>query len=256
MLVTLYPSGSVVVRPDSFASQVLTSTHRLLGQNLAASSSARMISVFIGHLNLPPLHQMLGNAKLMIYRFTFKDKWRQASVIGKFGVLKDAAFHGVSQAYAIITGQFGIGAAAKDYAIFERRFLRLLKSRHGDHWALGQYAMLPFMLTRLPPRVIPTVLGIMPTLPGATGPLYASVQGLPAPRKKLGGSGSSATSSQANKSTPNSASSSDHESGEDLASSLHSLRSAHSRETTSSRGDQSSASGNGLDESWTNIEGA
>ena len=255
MLVTLYPSGSVLVQPDSFASQVLTRNHRLLSENLAVSSSARIVSVFVGHLNLPPLHQMISNVRLMIYRFSLKDKWHQASVLGKVSVAKDALIMGLGHVYASITGRLGIGAAAKDYQHFERRILKILKSRHGSLHTVGQYPLVPFALTRISPILLPWVLRVAPTLPGPTGPLYASVQGLPAPRKPLiSKANTDSTPLRGNgpktKSAPTSASSSDHESGEDLASSIHSM---HSGQTTSSRGADSSQSGV-MEESWAHLD--
>ena len=248
MLVTMYPSGSVLVQPDAFASQILTSNHRLLGENLAASCSARIVSVFMGNLNLPRLHSMINgppeNGRLSV----LKVRWAESSAMGKLAVVKDATWFGLGQIYTFITGQLGVGAAGRDYRHFERRFLRLLKAKHGNHFVIGQYSLLPFILSRVPPPILPRLLGVMPALPGATGPLHESVQGLPASRRPLGSKTPSATSSVKAKSTPASASSSDMESGEDLAGSLHSLHSAQSRETTSS------ASGNGLDESWAQVE--
>ena len=205
----------------------------------------------MGNLNLPPFHQMLANAELMMYRFTFKDKWQRASLFGgKVTVLKEALVQKLGSIYNWITGRLGIGAAARDYFLFERQFLRLLKSRgHRRGWALGQAAHIPFLLADCPPRFLPRVLGIVPDVPGPTGPLYASVQGFPGPRKKLG----SGSSSAGTKSASTSPTGSDHDSGEDLAGSLHSLKTSHSRETTSSP-EERNASGNGLSESWAHIE--
>ncbi len=61
-LITLYPSGSTLVTPDSFASQVMAANHRILGENLAVSCRARIISVYVGHVQLPHLHSMILSA--------------------------------------------------------------------------------------------------------------------------------------------------------------------------------------------------
>jgi len=256
MLVTLYPSGSVLVQPDSFASQILTANHRLLGENLAAFSSARIVSVFVGHLNLPPLHQMVTNARILIHRLTFTERFRMATTYDKMFVVKDAVIAGVSSIYSGIVGRVGFGSAAQDYKHFERRLLRVLKSKRGSEFSVGQYPRLPFLLSYISPWVLAPLLRVLPTLPGATGPLYASVQGLPAPRKPLSSTASAATSTSARKSgtaATDSASSSDHESGEDLASSLHSLHSTRSGVTASSRG-ESSGSGTGMEDSWAHLD--
>lgn len=263
MLITLYPSGSVLVQPDSFASQVLTNNHRLLGQNLAVSTPARIVSLYVGHLNLPPLHAMLANAHLMIYRLTFKDKWKHASAYDKLFVLKDEAISRLSQLYAGVTGRLGYGAAAKEYKHFERQFLRILKRGRKSTYAVGQYPSLPFILSHISPTLLGPLLRVLPTMPGPSGPLFASVQGLPTRPASLGSVASSVTSASASASASagrrgrpappmtatESASSSDHESGEDLGSSLHSLR------TTSSRA-ESSESGTGMDESWAHLDSA
>ena len=259
MLVTLYPSGSMLVQPDSFASQILTANHRLLGENLAAFSSARIVSVYVGHLNLPPLHQLLSNARILIHRLTFTERWRISSTYEKLFVVKDAALHGAFSLYSGIfgvAGRAGFGSSAKDYKHFERQILRILKSNRRAEFSVGQYSRLPFFLSHLSPWILAPLLRVLPTLPGATGPLNASVQGLPAPRKPLSSAASATTSTSARKSAnaaTDSASSSDHESGEDLASSLHSLHSTRSGVTASSRG-ESSESGMGMEDSWAHLD--
>ncbi|KAK1924121.1 hypothetical protein DB88DRAFT_489160 [Papiliotrema laurentii] len=254
LLINVYPSGSVLVNPDSFSSQVLTANHRLLGQNLAASHDARVVSLYIGHLNLPPLHQMISNARPLIYRFTLKDKWNNASTLGKLFVVKDAIVLGFSNTWANITGRLGVGAAARDYRFFEKKFLSILKSSRRSHYSVGQYPYLPFFLSRFSPALTGLLTPILPTLPGPTGPLYASVQGLPAPRKPLTSSASTTTTSTSRnrRSAAPSSTSSDHDSGEDMASSMHSINSAR---TTSSREAESSlGSGTGMEDSWAHLD--
>ena len=112
MLINIYPSGSVMVNPDSFSSQVLTANHQLLGRNLAASHDARVVSLFVGHLNLPSLHQMISNVRLLIYRFTLKEKWQNATMLGKLSVIKEAIFTGAANAWSGLTGRIGVGSAA------------------------------------------------------------------------------------------------------------------------------------------------
>lgn len=256
MLVTLYPSGSVLVQPDSFASQILTANHRLLGKNLAAFSSSRIVSVYVGHLNLPPLHQIINNVRLLIHRLTFTERWRICSTYEKIFVVKDAVVSAFSGLYSGVAGRLGLGPSAKDYKHFERKILRILKSNHGTKFSVGQYPRLPFLLSHVSPWILAPLLRVLPNLPGATGPLNASVQGLPAPRKPLSSAASATTSTSARKSgnaATDSASSSDHESGEDLASSLHSLHSTRSGVTASSRG-ESSGSGAAMEDSWAHLD--
>lgn len=256
MFVSLYPSGSVIVQPETFPSQLLTSTHRLLAQNTAMYTSSRVVSVFVGHLNLPPLHQAINGIRLMIYKLSFKEKWRQATASQKILVIKDAVLAGLTSVWSGLTGRLGVGAAARDYKHFERRLLRILKSRHGDHYGVGQYSYLTFMLTNFSPTMLRLVESAI-ELPGPNGPLHASVQGLPAPRKPLGPSTSASTSTSGAKKSAaatDSAASSDHESGEDLTSSIFSLQSAQSGKTTSSREAESVGSGTGLEDSWAQLD--
>lgn len=256
IFVSLYPSGSVIVQPETFPSQLLTATHRLLAQNTANYTSSRVVSVFVGHLNLPPLHQIVNGIRLMIYRLTFKEKWAAATAWGKVIVTKDAVVAGLGNVWSGLTGRLGVGAAAKDYKYFERCILRVLKSNRGDHFGVGQYSYIPFMVSRFSPSFLRLVESAI-TLPGPSGPLHASVQGLPAPRRPLDSVTSASTSTSGAKKSAaatDSAASSDHESGEDLTSSIFSLQSAQSGKTTSSREMESVGSGTGLDDSWAQLD--
>ncbi|ORY32526.1 hypothetical protein BCR39DRAFT_375726 [Naematelia encephala] len=251
-LVTIYPSSSVMVQPDHFASQVISANHRLLGANLAASAGARIISVYVGHVVLPPLHQMINGIHSSSFKLSAREWLQHAKGFDKLFAVKDLLVNGLASLYATVAGQLGLGVSAQDYALVERRVLKALKSNHRTRWHAGQYAHLPFILSRLPLPILPRVLSILPVMPGPTGP--APVQGVPAPRRQLG------TKRTVPSSKSVSATSSEHEheqsSNEDLASSIHSRK---SREMESEKGTDSDTgsvgSANGLDGSWVGLDG-
>lgn len=234
-LITLYPSGSMISTPDSFASQLLTSNHLLLQRNLVASTSGSFVSIFIGHLQLPPLAQSMSDFRTNGHAMRFRERVHQATRTGKLQVIRDYVVGGLGAAWTNISGFCGIGFAAQDYANFERTILRALRSRRRSVHATGQYSWLPLFIRNVHPHRLNRVLAMLPTMPGATGPLSAAVQGQPAPRKTLSSVGSATSST----------SSSDHEGGEDLVSSRHTV--------TSDEG-VSVGSGNGMDASWVGVE--
>jgi hypothetical protein len=231
----------MLTMPDSFASQVLTTNHLLLGRNLAASSSVRIVSVFVGQIDLPHIHSMmLAGGKQVSRRQQAREQLQQASAARKVSIVKDYIFHSVTGLVRAVAGGLGIGSYGRDYATFERRFLCILKNRHRREYAVGQYSYMSLALSRVPLSILPGIISILPALPGPTGPLSANVQGLPAPRKMIGSRNTA------------SASSSDHEGGEDLASSIHTT---HTQTSSSSRGAaDSESSATGLEGSWVGLE--
>ncbi len=233
-LITLYPAGSVLPTPDTFASQMLTQNHLLLQRNLVASTRASFVSIFIGHLQLPPFAEMLRLTKSDNRQLTFRQQIEQTRGVGKLQVVKQYVFGGLGAAWSAFTGYLNFGAAAQDYRQFERCVLRSLKSRETKPYLVGQYSFLALMMGGLHPRSL-GVLAYLPTMPGATGPISAAGQGIPTPRKPLS-SVRSATSST---------SGSDHEGGEDLVSSRHTVTSDES---------VSGGSATGLDASWVGVE--
>ena len=221
--------------PDSFASQLLTDNHLLLQRNLIASTRGTFISIFVGHLQLPPLVQMMmRHVRPNAHDVSFRLQMKQASAIGKLNVIKDFVLGGLGRTWHNITGYLGVGFAAQDYKYFERCILRALKSRYPGDQAIGQYSLLSLAMRDIHPRWLDRFLAFLPIMPGATGPLSEAVPGLPAPRMPLT-SVSSANSSN---------SGSDHEGGEDLASSRHTVTSDESG---------SGGSGTGLDASWVGV---
>jgi hypothetical protein len=240
-LITLYPSSSVLTMPDSFASQVLTTTHHLLGRNLAVMSNAKVVSVYVGDITLPHTHSMLlGGGKQVSRRQQAKEQLQQASTTRKVSIIRDYVWGSFAAVFKTVAYKIGFGSYGRDYACFEQRFLGILKSQHRTQYAVGQYSYLSHFVSRIPVPLLPYALSVLPALPHPTGPL-SSGHGLTASRKAAGGKAASAAS----------ASSSDHEGGEDLASSIHTTR------TTSSRGQpdsESGGSGTGLEGSWVGLD--
>ncbi|CAK9785445.1 hypothetical protein CC85DRAFT_288107 [Cutaneotrichosporon oleaginosum] len=224
MLLTLYPAAAGLVTPDSFASQVLSATHQLLGANLAAATSSRVVSLFLGHITLPSLPAIITEGRTLSRRELARQRLREsaASPTAAFSIVRDLIASTLCGFYRSIAGALGL-APSRDYAAFETRLLRTLKTRCGTNFYAGQRSWLAHRLASLPPTVLPRVLSIMPPMPSETGPA-------PPPPPKSGGGSRSAGS--------RSASSSDHE-AEDLVSSIHTAG------TT-----QSSADSSVMDGSW------
>lgn len=191
--------------------------------------------MFIGHLQLPPLHLMLQTVPSILRAPNLMERMRRASPIDKLRIATDSIIGGLGSVWYRFTGYFNFGLAAQDYSQFEQGILRALKSRKRRHSAIGQYSFLALFVAGMHPRGLDRLLAYLPTMPGATGPLSAAVQGLPMPRKLLS-SVRSATSSN---------SGSDHEGGEDMMSSRHTVTSDESI---------SGGSGGGLDASWVGVE--
>lgn len=241
-LITLYPAASVVPTPETFANQLVTQNHQLLGKNLAAASKARIVSVYVGKITLPSLPAIISEPKSMSRREKAKLELQNSAntTVKKVSIVRDYLFGGLVSLYRTCLGRLGVGAAGRDYAEFERRMLRVLRSSGygGNRYTVGQYSYLSLALARSPLPVLPYLLSCLPALPAATGPmppLPPKAVDTPTPRTK------SATS----------ASSSDHEGGEDLASSMHTGTSASSK---NGEGYESSASGAGLDGSWVGLD--
>ena len=235
-LITLYPSASVVATPDTFANQLVSSNHQLLGRNLAASVKARIISVYVGDIDLPSLPAIISHPKLS-RREQAKQDLRNSAIDAskKVSIIKDYIMGGMSSLWYTIVGRLGVGTAGRDYAQFEHRMLRVIRSSRfsTDRYTVGQYSYLPLVLSRAPLPLIPYLLQILPALPPSGGPAP------PLPPKSF-------TARDAEKS----ASSSEHD-GDDLASSFHTGTSASSK---AGEDYESSASGAGLDGSWVGLD--
>lgn len=238
-LITFYPSSSVVATPDTFANQLVSSNHQLLGRNLAASYKARIVSVYIGDITLPSLPAIIGGPSLSRREQAKLDLQNSAVTASrKVSIIKDYFFGGLSSLYSTILGRLGIGASGRDYAQFEHKILRILRSSRyaSDRYTVGQYSYIPLILSRAPLPILPYMLRFLPALPASGGPAPPlPPKNVTTPREK------SATS----------ASSSDHEGGDDLASSIHTGTSASSK---LGEGYESSASGAGLDGSWVGLD--
>ncbi|WWD17395.1 hypothetical protein CI109_101836 [Kwoniella shandongensis] len=259
-LINFYPSASVLTTPNTFASQVLTSNHVLLGKNLVASSSASVVSVYVGDINLPTLPAILSGGKTLTRRQQAKERLLQdSSATAKVSIIRDFIFGSVGAFYGKIIGTLGFGSAIKEYSTFEHRVLRIIKSSHidrysahGNRYAIGHRSFLPLFISdlRLPVPLLPRLLSILPTMPSATGPgLPPLAKGLNS-RESTSQNKEKSTSATATTPTSASASSSDHEGGEDLASSIHTGTSA------SSRGGIDSESSGGLEGSWVGLDSA
>ncbi|KAK8864307.1 hypothetical protein IAR55_001554 [Kwoniella newhampshirensis] len=255
-LINFYPSASVLTTPNTFASQVLTSNHILLGKNLVASSSASVVSVYIGDISLPTLPAILSGGKTLTRRQQAKERLLQnSSATAKVFIVRDYIFGSLGAFYGTIVGTLGLGSAVEEYGTFERKVLRIIKSSHidrytahGNRYSIGRRSFLPLFISdlRLPVPFLPRLLSILPAMPSATGP------GLPPISRGINSSqqkekiGSTATATP----TSASASSSDHEGGEDLASSI------HTGTSMSSRGGIDSESSGGMEGSWVGLDAA
>ncbi|WVR07147.1 hypothetical protein IAU60_004188 [Kwoniella sp. DSM 27419] len=252
MLVNFYPSSSVFTTPNTFASQVLTSSHLLLGKNLAASSSGRVISVYVGDVTLPTLPAILSGGKALTRRQQAKERLMQdMSPIAKASIVKDYVLGSLTAMYGRIIGTLGLGTAVRSYSTFEQRLLEIVKSTHGHRYSLGGRSYLPLFLARLPlpSTYLTQLLNVLPPMPPATGP------GLPPISRGINTKEPSSfretkdrsSRTPTSASTSASASSSDHEGAEDMASSIHTGTSASSRGGADSEG-------SGLEGSWVGLD--
>ncbi|WRT66264.1 uncharacterized protein IL334_003217 [Kwoniella shivajii] len=266
MLINFYPSTSLLPTPNSFASQLLTSNHILLGRNLSASSGARIVSIYVGEIVLPTLPAILSGGKSLTRRQAAKERLlSNASTTAKVSIIKDYLFGSVSVLFGNIIGTLGLGNRVKSYDNFEKRVLRIIKSPsfqpleglREDRYSIGGKSFLPLFLAKLnlPPFFLPKLLSILPTLPMATGPTHPPLSRGINPKDFNYSAHSDKPKTPTSASTTSaSANSSDHEGGEDLISSIHTGTST----TNSSR----SGSGNGelesegLEGSWVGLDSA
>ena len=196
------------------------------------------MSVYVGDIKLPSLPAIISPAPKLSRREQARQDLRNSAIdtTKKVSIVKDYIFGGMSSVWYTIVGRLGIGAAGRDYAHFEHRMLRIIRSSRfsADRYTVGQYSYLPLVLSRAPLPLIPYLLRYLPTLPSPVGPIP------PLPSKAF-----------TPRDTTKSASSSEHE-GEDLASSFHTGTSASSK---AGEDYESSASGAGLDGSWVGLDG-
>lgn len=216
--------------------------------------------MYIGDIYLPRLHTMiLGGGQQVSRRQQAQQQLAQATAVKKVSLITDYIYGYLTKVFNRIAAYSGFGSAGREYELFEQSFLRLLRNDWRTRYHLGQYSYLALFLSRLPAPLLPRLLPVLPLLPGATGPLSESVQGLPTPRKPLGRPARSTRTSP-------SLSSSDHERESEgdgladdyMASSLHttgassSTGRAESQHSTPSSG----ASGAGLGDSWVGLDAA
>jgi hypothetical protein len=171
-LITLYPSSSVLVQPNSFANQVLTANHQLLAKNLHVANSVKVVSVYLGNIQLPSTASMLlSTSARSPNKPSFLDAFRQSTGLNKLYTVKDYFLNNVLRGFSMVVGHIGLGTSAQNYAIFERNFLRLLKTHKRKSHAFGQYSLFPLLLSKyLPLPILNTILPHLPALPPSSGP--------------------------------------------------------------------------------------
>ena len=236
-LVTVYPSGSIVNTPDSFASQLLSRNHALLQRNLAVSTRANMIDIWLGHVRIPSVERLsLSSMTTDAYLPPFYQRIKEAqSLRSRVLVLKDYFTTGLHLIWNTMMNGLRLGVATQDYRHFEGGILRAIKARRARTDLVGQYSWLSMMLYIIHPRRLERILNYLPTMPAPTGPSGPHPI-LPVDQKFIPISEMSAASSS---------SESDHEGSDDLISSRHTVTSDESG---------SAASGTGLDASWVGVE--
>jgi hypothetical protein len=270
----------------------LATGHQLLGRNLAAFSSAQVVSVHVGDLLLPTLHSMIHGADLMgpnaqgvegsqhtSKRQAARDRLYSSQSTGMHPVLQRAVQikNSIVRRSSVIgrhlAATIGLFGYSRDYYVFEHRFLRLLKNDYRTTYHFGQNSYLSILLSAfIPSKYLGNVAHILPSffgmgIPDARGPLYNTVQGLSAPRMQLGGNASTgqALGKTGTNTTMSSQTTSEHgsyedhehetESGaEDLASSFHTTGTNDSR-AARSESSKESGSGSGLGDSWVGLDG-
>ncbi|WVN88231.1 uncharacterized protein L203_103432 [Cryptococcus depauperatus CBS 7841] len=249
ILVNFYPSGSVLTVPNTFASQVLASNHVLLGKNLSALSGARVISVYVGNVNLPTLPAILSHGKTISRRQLAKERLAQDSTPKqKVSIIGDYLFGSISTAFSTLIGVLGLGSTVKDYKTFEKRVLGIVKSSHGQRFFVGQRSFFPYFISRLPlpSYQLPLLLTYLPQLPSSIGPTLAEH---PKSSTRISSSQKGSSSERENEKDKISASEeSEHEGAEDLVSSIHTGTSLGSERTESSEG------ASGLEGSWVGLD--
>lgn len=279
-LITIYPSTSTLVQPDSFANQILTANHQLLGRNLGAFSSARAVSVHVGDIQLPPLASLIiGGGEQLSRRQQASMLLSQASTTKKASIVKEYILGYFSGLYHRLAAYTGIGPAGRDYALFESSFLKLVRAdnswRNTHHF--GQYSYLAHFLSRLPSFILPRLLPILPILPPASGPIgeshqvpsyrHAAAKAAesrshsqprgPRARTPLSASTTSAHGINSKTTSAASVSSSEHEDGEiDMVSSFHTTETSSSRGNADAGSESSARSHSGLGDSWVGLDDA
>ncbi|AAW40726.1 hypothetical protein CNBA1720 [Cryptococcus deneoformans B-3501A] len=258
MLVNFYPSGSVPTTPVTFASQILSSNHVLLGRNLAASSGARVISIYIGDVDLPTLPAILSHGKTLSRRQIAKERLAQvASPQQKVSIIRDYIYGSFNAVFSVVIGSLGLGTAVRDYKTFEKGVLKAIKSSHGQLFFIGQRSFLPFFVAHLPipSSFLPPLLAYLPAMPSCTGPAASEHVKSAGYKNKTSVAKQGATSRQdanGEKERLSASEGSEHEAGEDLISSVHTGTSTSSRGV----GSESSEGASGLGGSWVGLEDA
>ncbi|KAI9639471.1 uncharacterized protein MKK02DRAFT_39770 [Dioszegia hungarica] len=263
-LITIYPSASTLVQPDSFATQLLAANHHLLSRNLGAFSHARSVSVYIGDIHLPLLPTLIiGGGAQVSRRQQAKAALKEATTAKKASIVKDYIMGYFSSLYTRLAAYTGLGTAGREYELFESSFLRLVRADRSwrTRYHLGQYSYLTLFLSRLPTFLLPRLLPLLPVLPTATGPTTGSGYDVPPTRGGTQPRGPRPrtplpTVAKGNL-TATSTSSSD-EAEADLASSFHTTGTSSSRGQADAGSDSSarsrSSEGRGLGDSWVGVE--
>ncbi|WVQ72609.1 hypothetical protein IAR50_002167 [Cryptococcus sp. DSM 104548] len=259
-LINFYPSGSVPTTPNTFASQVLTSNHRLLGKNLAASSpGARIISIYVGDVDLPTLPAILSHGKTLTRRQLAKERLAQDSTPKqKVSVIGDYLFGTFRAVFGTIIGTVGLGSTVREYATFEKSILRIIKSSYGQKYYVGQSSFFPLFLSQLPipGHLLPSLLSYLPSLPSPTGPPLPDHP--KATRSKLNTARPASRDADSERESEKTSAEegSEHESaGEDLVSSIHTGTSLGSERGMSSESSEGAGS-SGLEGSWVGLDSA
>ena len=237
----------------------------------------------VGDLLLPTLHSMIHGADLMgpdaqghgmegsqhtSKRQAARDRLYspQSSslhpVLARAVQVKDMIINRSSIIGRHLAASIGLFSYSRDYYVFEDRFLRLLKNDYRTTYHFGQNSYLSILLSAIVPskyldsvaRIIPSIFGL--GIPDAKGPLYNTVQGLPALPMKLGGDAPATSLSSQTTSEHDSYEDHEHETesgAEDLASSFHTSGTNDSR-TGRSESSKESGSGSGLGDSWVGLD--
>lgn len=135
-LITLYPSSAHACSPDTFATQVLATTHSLLAANLSAASGARTVSVYLGDLAVPSLPAILSADRLSRRELARQKLQQLSSPREAASVIRDM-FTGLWSSLVFRVGYVLGLSPARDYGAFESHFLRIIKGR-GRRYRLGQ----------------------------------------------------------------------------------------------------------------------
>ena len=134
-LITLYPSGSILTSPTSFAAQLLTSAHRLLSRNLAVTHRAlghRIIDVSLGLVNLPK-PQASGTSTPVSKR-----QQAQADAKRSLTAVKSGVWTWFSKAWLNVVASIGVGQGSADWKIVERQLLKAVARRSSGRYSVGK----------------------------------------------------------------------------------------------------------------------